>query len=235
MDKDMSLRQCVGKNIRKYRLANGLSLENMANKIFKSKSTISKYENGSIALDVETLGEIANALNVHPSQLLATPVASKAFPAKQDYLDDIYMYSYDGKSKRIIKSVIERYQTDTPGVYSTQLFYDIPSVKHIAECAIFYQGTSTKHDILENYSLVNTHHDIEQLWLCCIGSLSQTKFQVGFLAGLSNATLFPAVRKVVLSPDLLSEEELLEHLLFTKEDLQKVKKSNVFIIDEFVV
>lgn len=40
--------------------------------------------------------------------------------------------------------------------------------------------------------------------------------QVGFLAGLLNATLLPAVRKVVLSPHILSDEELMNYLVFTK-------------------
>ena len=58
--------------------------------------------------------------------------------------------------------------------------------------------------------------------------------QVGFLAGLLNATMLPAVRKVVLSPNIISDEELMERLVFTKKDLQTIRKLNLFIIDEFI-
>ena len=80
----------------------------------------------------------------------------------------------------------------------------------------------------------NTRHPIEQIWLSCISGLSQNSIQVGFLAGLLNATLLPAVRKVVLSPHVLSDEELMERLVFTKKDLQTIRKLNLFIIDEFI-
>jgi hypothetical protein len=58
--------------------------------------------------------------------------------------------------------------------------------------------------------------------------------QKGFLAGLLNSSLLPAVRKVILCPHLLPEDELMEHLVFTKKDLQTIRKSNLFIIDEFI-
>ncbi len=234
MQDTSSIQRHVGENIRKFRLANGLSLEDVAAKIYKSKSTISKYEKGTISLDIGTLGEIANALDIHPAQLLTTPTPVKDAPLQQGLMEDVYMYSYDGKGKRIIKSVIERYVTDEPNVFSIQLFYDVPNKKQLSDCAILYQGTSTKYEVLENYSLENSQHKIEQIWLSCIGGLSQSQIQVGFLAGLLNATLLPAVRKVVVSPDALSEEDLMEHLIFTKEDLQTIKKLNIFIIDEFI-
>jgi hypothetical protein len=58
--------------------------------------------------------------------------------------------------------------------------------------------------------------------------------QKGFLAGLLNYSLLPAVRKVILNPHLIPEDELMEHLVFTKKDLQTIRKSNLFIIDEFI-
>lgn len=229
-----NIQQYVGENIRKFRLAHGLSLEDVAAKIYKSKSTISKYEKGSIAIDIATLEEIALALDVHPTQLLMTSTPDKRIPVAQGLLEETYMFSYDGKGKRIIKSVIERYQTDENNRFSIQLFYDVPSKKERGDCVCLYQGFSSKYEVIENYSLENSRHAIEQIWLSCIGGLSQNHLQVGFLAGLLNATLLPAVRKVVLSPHLLSEEELMEHLVFTKEDLQTIRKLNIFIIDEFI-
>lgn len=234
MSEALNIQQYVGENIRKFRLAHGLSLEDVAAKVYKSKSTISKYEKGTIAIDIATLEEIALALDVHPAQLLMTSAPDKRIPLTEGLLEDTYMFSYDGKGKRIIKSIIERYQTDESNRFSIQLFYDVPSKKELGDCVCLYQGFSSKYEVLENYSLENARHPIEQIWLSCIGGLSQNRMQVGFLAGLLNSTLLPAVRKVVLSPHLLSEEELMEHLVFTKEDLQTIRKLNIFIIDEFI-
>ena len=65
-----SISTFVGNKIKFYRKRNGYSLDQLAQIIHKSKSTLSKYENGNIALDVETLLEIAKALHVEVSQLV---------------------------------------------------------------------------------------------------------------------------------------------------------------------
>ena len=217
MNDTQNIQLYVGENIKKIRLARGLSLEDVAEKIYKSKSTISKYEKGTIAIDIATLEDISQVLNVHPAQLLMTAAPEKRSPLTQVSLDEIYMFSYDGREKRIIKSVIERYQTDESNRFTIHLYYDVPSKNQLGDCVSFYQGFSTKYDVLENYTLENTRHPIEQIWLSCISGLSQNSIQVGFLAGLLNATLLPAVRKVVLSPHVLPDEELMERLVFTKK------------------
>ena len=228
------IQKYVGENIKKIRQARGLSLEEVAARIYKSKSTVSKYEKGTIAIDIATLKDIAIALDVHPAQLLMTSAPEKQLPKSRELLEDTYMFSYDGREKRIIKSVIERYQTDLSNRFSINLYYDVPSRDQLGECVVLYQGYSTRYDVLENYTLENSYHEIEQIWLSCISGLSQNRMQVGFLAGLLNATLLPAVRKVVLSPYVLSDEELMERLIFTKKDLQTIRKLNIFIIDEFI-
>ena len=189
-----------------------------------------------------------------------TPAPEKRIPVAQLSMDELYMFSYDGKEKRIIKSVIERYQTDESNRFSIHLYYDVQSKNELGNCVSFYQGFSTKYDVLENYTLENSRHPIEQIWLSCISGLSQNRIQVGFLAGLLNATMLPAVRKVVLSPSIISDEELMElnatmlpavrkvvlspsiisdeelmeRLVFTKKDLQTIRKLSFFIIDEFI-
>ena len=59
----------VGKQIRKYRKAGKMTLQDLADAIHKSRATICKYENGEIAVDIETLYEISQVLQVSISQL----------------------------------------------------------------------------------------------------------------------------------------------------------------------
>ena len=122
MNDTQNIQLYIGENIKKIRLARGLSLEDVASRIYKSKSTVSKYERGSIAIDIATLEDIAEVLDVHPAQLLMTPSPEKRAPLTQLSLDEVYMFSYDGKEKRIIKSVIERYQTDESNRFSIHLY-----------------------------------------------------------------------------------------------------------------
>ena len=60
----------VGKRIRLYRKMKNMTIEVFAGLINKSKATVSKYENGDIAIDIETLFIIAQALDISVNQLI---------------------------------------------------------------------------------------------------------------------------------------------------------------------
>ena len=47
--------EMVGNNIRVYRRANRLTLEDLSRQVHKSKATVGKYEQGTIAIDMDTL------------------------------------------------------------------------------------------------------------------------------------------------------------------------------------
>ena len=156
MSDSQNIQLYVGENIRKMRLARGLSLEEVAARIFKSKSTVSKYERGTIAIDIATLEDLAEVFDVHPAQLLMTPVPEKKHLLTQMSLDEIYMFSYDGKEKRIIKSVIERFRTDESNRFSINLYYDVASRNDLGNCVAFYQG-SKKNTMFLRITLWKTH------------------------------------------------------------------------------
>ncbi|WP_241735556.1 helix-turn-helix domain-containing protein, partial [Streptococcus oralis] len=48
----------------------GLTIQELADRLHKSKATVSKYERGEITLDVLTLQELAQILSVDLAQLL---------------------------------------------------------------------------------------------------------------------------------------------------------------------
>ena len=60
----------VGARIRLYRRAKKLTLIQLSAMIHKSKATLSKYETGDIAIDVETLYDIAAALDMPETQAM---------------------------------------------------------------------------------------------------------------------------------------------------------------------
>ena len=65
-----SITREVGSRIRYARKSRGMSMEELAQAIYKTRSAISKYENGQISVDIATLYDIANALNVSIYDLL---------------------------------------------------------------------------------------------------------------------------------------------------------------------
>ena len=66
----MSVTSEIGAKIKYFRKSKHFSLQEMADLLYKSKSTLSKYENGQISIDIETLYAIAKVLGVHVEQLL---------------------------------------------------------------------------------------------------------------------------------------------------------------------
>ena len=56
--------QHIGSRIRSFRRAQGMTLQQLADKIHKSRASVSKYETGEIVVDIETLYDISQALNV---------------------------------------------------------------------------------------------------------------------------------------------------------------------------
>lgn len=54
----------IGLRIKDIRLGKGISQEELANAICKSRSSLQKYENGEVSITIDTLEDIANALEV---------------------------------------------------------------------------------------------------------------------------------------------------------------------------
>ena len=54
MSDNMNIQQTVGDNIRKFRQARGMTMEDLAARIYKGKSTISKLINGLLLPDKDS-------------------------------------------------------------------------------------------------------------------------------------------------------------------------------------
>lgn len=88
----------VGSRIRYARKSRGMSMDELAQAIYKTRSAISKYENGQISVDIATLYDIANALKVSIYDLLYrnTPDIDQEYnaevPAFFRDASQLYMY-----------------------------------------------------------------------------------------------------------------------------------------------
>ena len=54
----------VGAQIRRYRKNRQMTLQQLADRIHKSRASVSKYETGEVSLDIVTLTEIARVLEL---------------------------------------------------------------------------------------------------------------------------------------------------------------------------
>ena len=136
----MTINERVGNNIRKYRIAHHYTLKDLSALVHKSCSTLSKYEKGILPVSVETLEEFGEVFHIPTSHLLSAPSEGKPDVSRKSLLKKYYMYNYDGRRKRIMKSIIEEYATDQPDTYSIQLFYDVDDLEHFGKCEVIYSG-----------------------------------------------------------------------------------------------
>lgn len=230
----------VGKRIRLYRKMKNLTIEVFAGMINKSKATVSKYENGDISIDIETLFSIADALEISVNQLVdyENPAAvseteGNALSKKKTGKTRYYLYFYDGRRGRIVKNIIEVQGVGENGIYNANFYADLEDYSNCYNCKFLYHGTMRKFDAFTNFNFENQNNKVEQVFMYAINSFTHNSRMVGMLSGLSTQPILPASFKFLLSPDIMEEnEEMKEQLVFTKEDIKQIKKMNMFVINQ---
>lgn len=235
------INQHVGKKIRMYRKMKDLTLQQLADAIHKSRSSVSKYETGEISLDIETLYEISQALAVPLQQLTdfqppapPEPASVPGHTRKSPFFQArrLYFYFYDGRYKRLKDGVIDIHeQTDEPGNYEATL--SICSVTPTGRSSeVYYTGKVLYSDMLIRFTFVNQCNMLEEDLLYIFNPLEIRDSTSGLLCGISSADLMPCAFKclVTLTPKEPTEE-FRRQLLITRKELQKWKKLNMLIVD----
>ena len=148
----------VGQRIRTCRKKKGYTIEEFSKMINKSKATLSKYENGSIAIDIDTLLDIAEALEMDLSHLVdyISPKSKRSAAHGNSYFNSAYFYvyyldEYNGKSdiedKKLEFINLLKEQDGVEKLYS--LDGDFPTLKSDVAIGIFnylYSDDTSDYD-----------------------------------------------------------------------------------------
>lgn len=225
-----------------YRKSREMTLQQLADAIHKSRASVSKYENGEVALDVATLFEIAEVLQVGLNQLTdyrqpeTEPAVtmtgnsgnlSPFFRARR-----LHFYFYDGRYQRLKDGIIDIYESEKqPGNFEADLSISaVTSTGRSSE--IYYKGKVVYSDMLIRFSFVNQCNALEEDLLYIFNPLEIRDTTVGLLCGISSADLMPCAFKclVTLNPQEHTEE-LKKQLLITKKELQRWQNLNMLVVD----
>ena len=230
----------IGSRIRSCRKAQGMTLQQLADKIHKSRASLSKYETGEITLDIETLYDISAALDVDLSRLTdyrpekprpVLPSPSQIGTSPFFQADQLYFYFYDGRYGRLKDGIIHIHKQDGKEGYEASL--SISSVTASGRSSeTCYSGKVVYSDMLIRFSFVNQHNPLEEDLLYIFNPLELRDFTEGLLCGISSADLMPCAFKclVTLTPQAPTEE-LKRRLLFTPKELRRWQKLNMLIVD----
>ncbi len=221
----------VGNRIRMFRKSKGYSQQTFASALHKTKSTISKYEHGDIALDLETLREICQILQI-PVHILLAVSEDEDESTEKTTVSKLYLYNFAGRSGTLTRSIIEIYSTgnDNPHLRHLQasMFYGVPSFQTPEKCQGFYYGFITKQDIFTHLHLINQKNNIEQVSICYRANLDNLLFDIGLLTGLSFANLVPVTCKAVISEKPLPEnQQLLDVLAFDQSEIRRIRNTGI--------
>lgn len=232
-----NISQEIGRNISLYRKKRGLSLQQLADAIYKSRATVSKYENGGIVIDIETLYQIARQLQVPVDHLLykepAPPLSEKYqfIPTFFQNLNRLYMYSFDGRRNRVGRGIFDILDQSEPRVYRVMFYLCFEDYDCYQICENSYSGYVKFFDILAQFDLYNQDSPIEHTMINIPTSFRDSDTLWGMFCSLSSRPFMPLSSRVLFSKKRLPEnEELIKKLRISKEDVRLLKTYNGFAV-----
>jgi Predicted transcriptional regulators len=225
----------VGKKLKFFRKLKNLSLDELSAMIHKSKSTLSKYENGNISIDIETLLDIANALEVDLNLLIDYKVKkaeTKLTKSPFGSHNQLYIYYYDGRKKSVIKSLLTLNNDLTKNGTECMFFMDIPSFDKYEKCQFFYIGELNSFDLVTYLTLTNQANPMERLGFCILNPFHYNTTTWGFMFGISYNPIAPFALKFLLSNKPLPDEEItFERLSITSNEIKIMKNLNMMLLN----
>ena len=238
-----NINKFIGARIRNYRKMKKMTLQQLADAVHKSRATVSKYETGEITLDIQTLYEVSQALDVALSQLadyhpqkeeeLAAEVSDYDGESPFFKADRLYFYFYDGRYKRLKEAIIHIHRNIVNEDGCCEASLSIHSTTPTGRSSeIYYSGNVLYSDMLIRFSFVNQYNKLEQDLLYIFNPLELRDFTEGLLCGISSADLMPCAFKclVTLQPHE-DPVELQQHLMFTAKELRRWQKMNMLLVD----
>ncbi len=227
----------IGKRIRNFRKTRRLTLAQLSQIIRKSQSTISKYETGEIAVDIETLYDIADALHIHVEQLLCCRhnrafISSSGYhPAFFNEMSQFYSYLFDGRSNQLIRCVFDVLSQSEDNRYKIMMYMNFRDYEMYQNCENTYWGYIEHYDALTNIILTNQDTPMEKARVQILASYLDSNTKWGLFNGFSSRPMMPVAIKMLFSKERLKEDaELIRQLKVSKEDIRLLKLYNMMSV-----
>jgi transcriptional regulator with XRE-family HTH domain len=227
----------TGKRIRNFRKMRNLTLAQLALNICKSQSTISKYETGEIAVDIDTLYDIADALHIHVEQLLCSRqnrvcISSNDYhPAFFSGISQFYSYLFDGRSNQLIRCVFDVLSQAEDNRYKIMMYMNFKNFETYQNCENTYWGYIEHYDALTNIKLTNQDTPMEKASVQILASYLDSTTKWGLFNGFSSRPMMPIAIKMLFSKEQLKEDaDLIRQLKVSKDDIRLLKLYNMMSV-----
>lgn len=234
----------VGHRIRTFRKARGITQEELGKRIGKGKGVISKYESGEVVLDVDTLAEISDVLEVPVSAFLSetVPVNQNYSLPYKNFTDSNFIYLYNLLPKKKVNGII-------PSCIALMPYEDVGEVVNDRAPIKVYWYSNLKNqddltsavsvipgmlEVYENLSLltfVNRKRQNNKTMFFIMNFINDISISDGLQMTVMSFPSMPISNRVVVSKKPIKDEAwLLEKLTINKEDINAIKQYNGFPI-----
>lgn len=224
--------QTLGEKIRVFRKLKNMTQKELAQRINKSLACVSKYEKGTVAIDVLSIYEIAEALSVAPQMLL--PKEEQFVPNSQlaDILPAIfrhrylYIYLYIGERRSVVSSCVEIQHENAHVV----LYVDLQDPSDYKSCKYLMTGeiSCCETNVIIEATNPLVHGDLMLLCFSRI-DLLQNK-TIGICTTVTPSYRFRSLKCYLSPAPDLNSEQVKESLVLTKEELAYIKKNHSLIV-----
>ena len=217
----------IGKMIREARKSKGLSVEELANKICKSITTMYKYERDEVIPDLVTILEICNVLGLDINDLtiqdrieVNRETSINPFPTDTLY---IYYLGFGSLAEYRLKITPEN------GVMKVEFL--------LGDDQVYYVGTiESNSDLafisLKNYYAVN--QCFEKLLITINMKFCVDGMNTGVILALREEVNQPVIKKIILSRKRINEnekDEIIKRLNLTESEKANLLKNGYWYPD----
>lgn len=222
----MKLNQHIGHKIRHFRRQKDYTITKLGELICKSKSTISKYEAGEISIDIETLYDIASALDISILNLLPLDETLHQEQSKTTDAEKFYLYTYNG----LVRDSL-RHHLLFVGKTHAQFYADVYDYQNYAQCNFYYYGEVQQTESSIRIFMENPINAFDRCILSFHAPLSQQKIYTGIMSSFSTAQYPSYSIKCLLSKEEIKDAAWLEsQLRLSKDELKRIRKKNIFSV-----
>lgn len=234
----------IGAKIRFFRKRRHLTLQELADAIHKSRATTSKYENGTITIDIVTLYEIARVLGVRTEELLFIPSFEtpgqnnsgqeetmgtvNGVPTFFTNLPRFFSYVFDGRTNRIMRCVFDVGGRIHTQKYQLRMYMNFTDYDSYQNCETTYEGSIEHFDVITTILLTNEESPAESALAQILAPYASAETKWGLFQALSSRPLMPVSTKMLFSKSRLKEDDALKKkLILSREDIRNMKYYNM--------
>lgn len=223
----------VGANIKTYRKLQHLTQQELAVRINKSMACISKYEKGDISMDLYTLYEIAEVLNIPPVLLLPKHTGGSQSAGQPDTAlpplfqrSPLYLYTWYTNRPELATSVV-MIQRET---MEATAYYAVSDLSHYQDCNYLMLGSIVSSESNVQLYFTNPLLKGDFMLVCFRISDLLTGHCQGFFGALNDHYRFCSSKCYLSDTPVRDLAALREQLAVERETVNFLRKSNVLCL-----